>query len=86
MSSHAQLHLPDTQWERITVHIYGINKINSMQFNLIDFSGTIFTRLKATVSRCEDDFLPPANSLQGSVISSTGHLSQALAVFPQNVF
>ena len=86
MSSHAQLHLPDTQWEHITVHICGINKVNSMQFNLIDFSGTIFTSLKATVSRCEDDFLPLANSLQGSVISSRGRLSQALAVFPQNVF
>lgn len=41
VSSCAQLHLPDTQWKPITIHICGINKINSVQLNLINFLRTV---------------------------------------------
>ena len=54
MSLHAQLHRPDTQWEPITVHICGINKINLVQFKMINFFRTIIYRAQsdnATVSR-----------------------------------
>lgn len=69
MSSHAQLHLPDTRWDPITLHICGINKISSVQFNLINFFRTITYKAQR---QCQDkqDFCPFANSLQGSKMSS----------------